>query len=313
MRENRLAISQSISGTGALRVGGEFLARFHPGPRKIFLPTPTWGNHTPIFKDSRLEVASYRYFDPKTNGLDFPGMIQDLQSAPVGSIVLLHACAHNPTGVDPTPNQWEEISSICSQRSLFPFFDMAYQGFASGDPEKDAQAVRTFVKDGHSLLLAQSYAKNFGLYGERVGAISAVCASPEEAQAVASQIKIVIRPMYSNPPIHGARLVSTILQSSDLSKEWALEVDHMAQRIISMRKSLRNLLETRYRSSRPWNHITDQIGMFCFTGLKADQVEKLTKNHHIYLTKDGRISIAGITEANVDHLAASIHKVTCDN
>ena len=180
-------------------------------------------------------------------------------------------------------------------------------------PEKDAQAVRTFVKDGHSLLLAQSYAKNFGLYGERVGAISAVCASPEEAQAVASQIKIVIRPMYSNPPIHGARLVSTILQSSDLSKEWALEVDHMAQRIISMRKSLRNLLETRYRSSRPWNHITDQIGMFCFTGLKADQVEKLTKNHHIYLTKDGRISIAGITEANVDHLAASIHKVTCDN
>ncbi len=310
LKENRLAISQSISGTGALRIGGEFLSRFHPGPRKIYLPTPTWGNHTPIFKDSRLEVGGYRYFDPRTNGLDFNGMIQDLKSIPEGSVVLLHACAHNPTGVDPTLEQWQEISQICSQRSLFPFFDMAYQGFASGNPEKDAQAVRTFVKDGHSMLLAQSYAKNFGLYGERVGAVSAVCSTPEEAQAVASQIKIVIRPMYSNPPIHGARLVSTILRSPDLSKEWALEVDHMAQRIISMRKSLRNLLETKYHSSLPWNHITDQIGMFCFTGLKADQVAKLTKDHHIYLTKDGRISIAGITDANVDHLASSIHKVT---
>lgn len=310
LKDKRLAISQSISGTGALRIGGEFLSRFHPGPRKILFPTPTWGNHTPIFKDSRLEVGGYRYFDPKTNGLDFDGMIQDLKNAPEGSIVLLHACAHNPTGVDPTPQQWQEISQICSKRSLFPFFDMAYQGFASGNPERDAQAVRTFVKDGHSMLLAQSYAKNFGLYGERVGAVSAVCASPEEAQAVASQLKIVIRPMYSNPPIHGARIVSTILQSADLSKEWAQEVDHMAQRIISMRTKLRSLLEIKLKSSMNWSHITEQIGMFCYTGLKADQVSKLTKDHHIYLTKDGRISIAGITEANVEHLASSIYKVT---
>lgn len=257
-----------------------------------------------------MEVGSYKYFNPKTNGLDFEGMKSDLKTIPEGSIVLLHACAHNPTGVDPTLQQWQEISQICSQRSLFPFFDMAYQGFASGDPERDAQAVRTFVKDGHSILLAQSYAKNFGLYGERVGAISAVCSSPEEAEAVASQLKIIIRPMYSNPPIHGARLVSTILKSPELSKEWSHEVNHMAQRIISMRSKLRNLLETKYRSSHQWSHITDQIGMFCYTGLLPDQVSRLTREFHIYLTKDGRISIAGITEDNVDHLANSIHKVT---
>lgn len=311
LKDQRLAISQSISGTGALRIGGEFLARFHPGPRKIFLPVPTWGNHGPIFKDSGLQVDSYRYFDPKTNGLDFAGFKEDLATKiPEGSIVLLHACAHNPTGVDPTPEQWSEISQICSKRSLFPFFDMAYQGFASGNPEKDAQAVRTFVKDGHPLLLAQSYAKNFGLYGERVGAISAVCASPHEAAAVASQLKIVIRPMYSNPPIHGARIVSTVLKSPDLTAEWSREVNSMAQRIISMRSKLRTLLESKYNSSLPWNHITDQIGMFCFTGLKADQVAKLTQNHHIYLTKDGRISIAGINDKNIDHLAHSIHQVT---
>jgi aspartate aminotransferase, mitochondrial len=286
------------------------LARFHPGSRKILLPTPTWGNHGPIFKDSRLETGSYRYFNPSTNGLDLQGMLQDLKDAPEGSIVLLHACAHNPTGVDPTPDQWEQISQVCRLRSLFPFFDMAYQGFASGNPERDAQAVRLFVRDGHSLLLAQSYAKNFGLYGERVGAISAVCASPEEAQAVASQLKIIIRPMYSNPPIHGARIVSKILQSESLTNLWSQEVDHMAQRIISMRTKLRSLLETKHQSSLPWSHITNQIGMFCFTGLKPDQVSRLTKEHHIYLTKDGRISIAGITEANVNHLADSIHKVT---
>lgn len=264
----------------------------------------------PIFKDSRLKVGSYRYFDARTNGLDFSGMLEDLKSFPQNSIILLHACAHNPTGVDPSPQQWKEISALCKQRSLLPFFDMAYQGFASGNPERDAQAIRQFIQDGHSILLAQSYAKNFGLYGERVGALSVVCASSQEAQAVSSQLKIIIRPMYSNPPIHGARIVSTILQCPDLSATWAKEVDHMAQRIISMRARLRSLLETRYQSSHSWSHITDQIGMFCYTGLKSDQVSKLTLDHHIYLTKDGRISIAGITEANVDHLAASIHKVT---
>ena len=301
---------QSLSGTGALRLGGEFLRRFYPGNKTILMPTPTWGNHGPIFKDSGLAVGSYRYFDPKTNGLDLAGMLADLKAAPEGSIVLLHACAHNPTGVDPSAEQWREIAQVCKERNLFPFFDMAYQGFASGKPDKDAAAVRAFVSSGHSILLAQSYAKNFGLYGERVGALSVVCADAKEAEAVASQLKIVIRPMYSNPPVHGARLVSTILQSQDLTKLWAQEVDHMAQRIISMRTKLRSLLENKYRSSMPWNHITDQIGMFCYTGLKAEQVARLTKDYHVYLTKDGRISIAGITEANVEHLASSIHNVT---
>lgn len=310
LANKHVAIVQSLSGTGALRLGGEFLSRFYPGNRTILLPTPTWGNHGPIFKDSRLSIGSYRYFNPKTNGLDLAGMLEDLKAAPHGSVVLLHACAHNPTGVDPTAEQWKEIAAVCKERGLFPFFDMAYQGFASGKPDKDADAVRHFVANGHSILLAQSYAKNFGLYGERVGALSVVCADAKEAEAVTSQLKIIIRPMYSNPPIHGARLVSTILQSPELTQLWAQEVDHMAQRIISMRTKLRSLLEQKHRSALPWNHITDQIGMFCYTGLKADQVERLTKEHHIYLTKDGRISIAGITDNNVEHLAASIHNVT---
>lgn len=310
LSNKQVAIVQSLSGTGALRLGGEFLTRFYPGKKMILLPTPTWGNHGPIFMNSRLEVGSYRYFDPKTNGLDLEGMLQDLKAAPKGSVVLLHACAHNPTGVDPNSEQWKEISQVCKERGLFPFFDMAYQGFASGKPDRDAEAVRQFVSAGHSILLAQSYAKNFGLYGERVGALSVVCADSKEAEAVASQLKIIIRPMYSNPPVHGARLVSTILQSPDLTQLWTREVDHMAQRIISMRTKLRNLLEQKHRSSLPWNHITDQIGMFCYTGLKASQVERLTKDYHVYLTKDGRISIAGITDANVEHLASSIHNVT---
>ncbi len=310
LADKKVAIVQSLSGTGALRLGGEFLARFYPGNKTILLPAPTWGNHGAIFKDSRLAVGSYRYFDAKTNGLDLNGMLQDLKASPQGSVVLLHACAHNPTGVDPTPEQWSEIAAVCRERGLFPFFDMAYQGFASGKPDQDADAVRAFVAAGHSILLAQSYAKNFGLYGERVGALSVVCADAREAEAVASQLKIIVRPMYSNPPVHGARLVSTILQSPDLTQLWAREVDHMAQRIISMRTKLKSLLEEKHRSSLPWNHITDQIGMFCYTGLKAPQVERLTKDFHVYLTKDGRISIAGITDANVEHLASSIHNVT---
>jgi aspartate aminotransferase len=309
LRDSRAAIVQSISGTGALRIGGAFLSRFH-GSKLILLPTPTWGNHGPIFRDSVLQLGSYRYFDPKTLGLDLNGLLEDLKAAPAGSTVLLHACAHNPTGVDPTPEQWAQIAEVCRARSLFPFFDMAYQGFASGNPERDAQAVRSFVHSGLPVMVAQSYAKNFGLYGERVGALSLVCATKAEAEAVLSQLKIIVRPMYSNPPIHGARIVANILGDANLANLWAQEVDHMAQRIIGMRTRLRNLLEQKHRSAQSWRHITDQIGMFAYTGLKSDQVERLTREHHIYLTKDGRISIAGITEANVEHLASSINTVT---
>ena len=224
IKENRIAITQSISGTGALRIGGAFLQRHYPGAKTIYLPTPSWGNHTPIFRDSGLEVKQYRYYDKNTVGLDFKGMVEDIKAAPQGSIVLLHACAHNPTGVDPTVEQWKELSNVVKEKGHFPFFDMAYQGFASGDTDKDAFAVRHFVAEGHQIALSQSFAKNMGLYGERVGAFSVVCADPDERARVDSQIKIIVRPLYSNPPMHGAKIAGTILADQQLYQQWLGEV-----------------------------------------------------------------------------------------
>jgi aspartate aminotransferase len=292
-----------------LRIGGQFLARHYPDAKRIYLPTPSWGNHTPIFKDSGLEVHQYRYYDKKTIGLDIKGLVEDLQKAPEKSIVLLHACAHNPTGVDPTPDQWKQISDVMKSKKHFAFFDMAYQGFASGDITKDAAAFRMFVKEGHSVCLAQSFAKNMGMYGERVGAFSITCANADEQKAVESQIKIVVRPMYSNPPLGGARIVSAVLNQPDLYKEWLSEVKKMADRIITMRNELKTGLKEA-GSTKNWDHITRQIGMFCYSGLTPEQVEKIMKEHHVYLTKDGRISMAGITSHNVKYLAKALHAVT---
>lgn len=303
------ATVQGISGTGSLCVGAKFLAQFFPGNREVHVPTPTWGNHNPLFRHAGMVVKQYRYFDPKSSGLDFEGLIQDISKIPERSIILLHACAHNPTGVDPKPEQWEEISTIVKKRNLFPYFDMAYQGFASGSTDKDAAAVRLFIKNGHKIALAQSYAKNMGLYGERVGAFSLITSDRKEANAVMSQLKIIIRPMYSNPPIYGARIVNEILGNAALKQEWLHDVKAMADRIISVRTKLRENLE-KLGNSRNWSHITDQIGMFCFTGLKAHEVEKLTQDHSVYLTKDGRISMAGVTSKNVEYLANAIHQVT---
>lgn len=231
------------------------------------------------------------------------------QKIPERSIILLHACAHNPTGVDPRPEQWAELSNLIKKRNLFPFFDMAYQGFASGDVDRDAAAVRHFLKDGHQIVLTQSFAKNMGLYGERAGALTVVTSSKDETARVLSQIKILIRPMYSNPPIHGARIVTEILSDSSLRKEWLGNVKLMADRIISVRTQLKDNMKA-LGSSRNWEHITDQIGMFCFTGMTPDQVERITKEFSVYLTKDGRISMAGVTSKNVQYLAEAMHAVT---
>lgn len=201
------------------------------------------------------------------------------------------------------------MSNLIKQRNLFPYFDMAYQGFATGDIDRDASALRLFIQDGHQLALSQSFAKNMGLYGERVGAFNVVCSSSEEASRVLSQVKIIIRPMYSNPPVHGARIASLILNDPSLRSQWLKDVRDMAQRIISMRTELRGIIE-KAGSSRNWQHITDQIGMFCFTGLDKDQVERLTKDFSIYLTKDGRISVAGLSSQNVEYVARAIHAVT---
>ncbi|KAF4521798.1 hypothetical protein B566_EDAN011383 [Ephemera danica] len=303
------ATVQGISGTGSLRIGGAFFEKHFPGNKTIYLPTPSWGNHTPIFKHSGLQVKQYRYYDPKTCGFDFQGALQDIARIPEQSIILLHACAHNPTGVDPRPEQWAEMSKVIKDKRLFPFFDMAYQGFASGDVARDAAAVRLFLKDGHEIALAQSYAKNMGLYGERAGAFSLVTSSKDDAARTLSQIKIIVRPMYSNPPISGARIVTEILGDNNLKTIWLKDVKGMAERIISMRTQLKENL-VKEGSSRDWSHITDQIGMFCFTGMAGPQVEQLTSKYSIYLTKDGRISMAGVTSKNVSYLAHAMHSVT---
>ncbi|SCV70698.1 BQ2448_3460 [Microbotryum intermedium] len=337
---SQIAITQSISGTGALRIAGAFLARHYPHAKEIYVPSPTWGNHIPVMKDSGLEVKYYSYYDKKTVGLDFEGLKKDMQNAPNKSIFLLHACAHNPTGIDPTIEQWKEISNIMKEKEHFPLFDSAYQGFATGSVDTDAFALRHFVSEGHTPALCQSFAKNMGLYGERVGAFSIVCTSAEEKARVDSQIKILVRPMYSNPPVHGARIAGTILSDPKLYEQWLGEVKGMADRIITMRSQLYDLLQ-KLGSKKEWGHIKSQIGMvrlpllffhsvffphpfltftvsstsdrhrqFCYTGLTPEQVEKLSKEHHIYLTKDGRISVAGVTPHNVRHLAESIHAVT---
>lgn len=310
LKENRIAITQSISGTGALRIGGAFLQRFYPHSKKIYLPSPTWGNHIPIFKDSGLEVHTYRYYDKKTVGLDADGMLEDIKSAPDKSIILLHACAHNPTGVDPTQDQWQKIAQVIKQKGHFTFFDMAYQGFASGNVDRDAFAPRHFVSEGLDIVLSQSFAKNMGLYGERVGSFSVVCADKEEKARVESQIKILVRPLYSNPPAHGARIAGKILGDSALYNQWLGEVKLMADRIIGMRTALYDALVHDFGSKRDWKHIKSQIGMFCFAGISPEQVEQMTKKHHVYMTKDGRISMAGVTPHNVKNLAKALHDVT---
>lgn len=305
IQENRVATVQCLSGTGSLRVGGEFLAK-HYHERTVYIPQPTWGNHPKIFTLAGLSVKSYRYYDPATRGLDFQGLVEDLGNAPSGAIVLLHACAHNPTGVDPTIDQWEQIRQLMRSKALLPFFDSAYQGFASGSLDADAQPVRMFVADGGECFAAQSYAKNMGLYGERVGALSIVCKTGDVASRVESQLKLVIRPMYSNPPLHGASIVATILKDSNLYNEWTLELKAMADRIISMRTQLLEALQAR-GTPGDWTHIIKQIGMFTFTGLNAEQVAFMTKEYHIYMTSDGRISMAGLSSKTIPHLADAMH------
>lgn len=310
IKDNKVAVIQTLSGTGALRVATSFLRRFLDN-KEIFLPDPTWGNHIPISRDAGFEVKTYRYYNKAGNSLDLDGMLADLKNAPSKSIILLHACAHNPTGIDPTESQWKQIEQVCKEKGHIIFFDSAYQGFASGDPEKDAFPVRHFIEQGHKPIITQSFAKNFGLYGERVGSIQIIAESAEEKERLESQLKILVRPMYSNPPIYGARIVDLVLNNPELKKEWLSEVNGMASRIISMRQKLVKHLKD-LGSKRDWSHITNQIGMFCFTGLSPAQVETLTKKWHVYLTKDGRVSMAGVTSGNVEYLAKAIHDVTKD-
>lgn len=310
LADKHIAGVQTLSGTGACRLVAEFFNRFKISTNNaIYMPNPTWGNHIPIFKNAGMDVKQYTYFDRELVGLNFDAMLKDIKDAPDGSAFLLHACAHNPTGSDPTMEMWREISDVMKAKRHVPFFDCAYQGFASGDAEKDAAAIRLFVEQGHQVCLSQSFAKNFGLYGERVGALSVVCEDKDEAARVESQLKLLIRPMYSNPPANGARIVQTILSDPKLEAQWRDECKSMADRIIQMRDLLKGNLE-KEGSSRDWSHVTSQIGMFCYSGISQEQVLEMREKHHVYMTNDGRISMAGVTTGNVEYLAAALHDVT---
>ncbi|KAK2813635.1 hypothetical protein FQN50_000032 [Emmonsiellopsis sp. PD_5] len=312
--EKRVVTLQTISGTGAVHLGGLFLSKFYPTqpPPSIYLSSPTWANHQQIFSNVHLPLATYPYFSPQTKGLDIDGMLSTLRSAPAGSIILLHACAHNPTGVDPTRDQWKQIASAMRERNHFPFFDCAYQGFASGDLNADAWAIRYFVEQGFELCVAQSFAKNFGLYGERAGAFHFVSAPGTQAAEsnahVASQLAILQRSEISNPPAYGARIAALVLNDPVLFAEWEGDLRTMSGRIIEMRKGLRERLEKR-GTPGSWAHVTSQIGMFSFTGLSEGQVRRLREKWHVYMTKNGRISMAGLNTNNIDYFAEAVDSV----
>ena len=302
----RVASVQTLSGTGALRVVAEFLAKYRPAA--LYVSNPTWGNHNQVFKSAGVDVRQYRYFDKKTKGLDISGMIADLDAAQPGSCVLLHTCAHNPTGVDPTDAQWQQIADVCKRRQLYPFFDTAYQGFTSGSLDKDAYGLRLFLSQGFEMVIAQSFAKIMGLYGERTGCLHFVCADKDAAARTMSQVKIIVRCNYSSPPKHGARIAAAILNQPALRQQWLDELVAVCKRMNDMRAALRGAIEKKGVKG-DWSHITTQIGMFSFTGLTVKQSEAMVKQHSIYMTKNGRISVCGITTKNVDYIAESIKDV----
>ncbi|GJJ69711.1 aspartate aminotransferase, cytoplasmic [Entomortierella parvispora] len=309
LKEGRVGSAQCISGTGAVFTGAQFLARHYPiKGATCYISKPTWANHRAIFEGVGFTVFEYPYWDAKTKGLDLKGMLIIMEMAPAGSIFLLHPCAHNPTGVDPTPDQWRQIADVMAAKNHFAFFDCAYQGFASGDLDKDAFSVRYFVERGFELFVAQSFSKNFGLYSERAGNLTIVAKTPKIKDQIESQIAKAQRAVISNPPAYGSRIVSLVLSDKDLYQEWNQNLKSMANRIIEMRRLLFNEL-TRLKTPGSWNHIVDQIGMFSFTGLSAPQVKVLKEKYHVYLTDNGRISMAGLNTKNVQYFAQAVDDV----
>ncbi|KYB27212.1 aspartate aminotransferase, cytoplasmic isoform X1 [Tribolium castaneum] len=307
LKENRAFGVQCLSGTGCLRVGAEFLART-VGYKTFYVSIPTWENHKLVFTNAGFnDIKEYRYWSSESRGLDLKGFLEDLNKAPENSVIILHSCAHNPTGCDPTQEQWAQIADVMEKRKLFPFFDSAYQGFASGDLEKDAWTVRYFVSRGFELLCAQSFAKNFGLYNERVGNLTFVTKTTDVIPKVKSQVTLLVRGMYSNPPSHGARIVAHVLSDPKLFEQWKGCIRTMATRIIEMRKALRAALE-KLNTPGDWSHITAQIGMFSYTGLTEKQSLHMVEKHHIYMLKSGRISMCGVTPGNVDYVAKAIYE-----
>lgn len=306
IKADRARTCQAPGGTGALRIGADFLKQ-QGVTGKVWISDPTWANHFQVFGKAGLETAKYSYYDKATHGLDFEGMKACLKSASAGDAVLLHACCHNPTGIDPTPAQWEELAKLCAELKLLPFFDFAYQGFGNGI-EEDAFGIRTFLKYNPEVLIASSFSKNFGLYNERIGALTIVSADKDTADKVFSQMKIAVRANISNPPAHGALIVTTVLSDPELRAMWEQEVKEMRDRI----KEMRDLFVAKLQNlgvSTDFSFISKQYGMFSFSGLDKDQVARLKSEFGIYIVGSGRISVAGITTSNIDPLCAALAKV----
>jgi aromatic-amino-acid transaminase len=297
---------QALGGTGGLKIGADFLKSINPGA-DAWISEPSWENHRQLFEAAGFTVKSYRYYDPKTKGLDFAGMQEALNAIPAGSVVVLHACCHNPTGVDLTNEQWSAVLEIVRSRSLVPFLDLAYQGFAEG-LDADAYAARLFAAATSPVFLSSSFSKSFSLYGERVGAVSVVTGSAEEAVRVLSQLKRIVRTNYSNPPTHGSQLVATVLGNKQLRDLWERELGEMRGRIKAMRKRLLDSIHARVPGA-DFSFVLKQRGMFSYSGLTKEQVRRLREEYSIYTIDTGRICVAALTTKNVDYVADAIAKV----
>lgn len=293
-------------GTGALRVAAEFIKKHLPDAT-VWVSNPTWANHQAIFQSVGLDVASYAYYSSVNKALDFEAFLASLSQVPAGDVVLFHGCCHNPTGVDPTPEQWQQLAKLCSKQGFLPLFDFAYQGFGTG-LEEDAKGLRIFTQHVPEMLIASSFSKNFGLYNERVGAITLVCETAEQADTVFTQLKRTIRSNYSNPPSHGAAIVTEILSDTKLRSLWEMELEGMRKRIHEMRGLFVSMLRAN-GVEQDFSFISRQQGMFSFSGLNADQVKRLKNEHSIYIVSSGRINVAGMTHENIKPLCDAIASI----
>jgi aromatic-amino-acid transaminase len=307
VRDGRVVTVQALGGTGGLKIGADFLRQLTPGAR-VLISDPSWENHLALFTQAGFDVATYPYYDPSTSGLDFDGMVGALNAAEPGTIVVLHTCCHNPTGVDPTREQWATIIEIVVARRLMPFMDFAYQGFGDGIDE-DAYVLRRLADAGIQFLVSSSFSKSFSLYGERVGALSVVTESKDESTRVLSQLKRVIRANYSNPPTHGGATVTLVLTDPKLRALWEDELDGMRTRIRAMRVGLVDRLRQRMPSAN-FDYIEQQRGMFSYSGLTAAQARRLREEFAIYALDTGRVCIAALNEHNIDAVADAIAAVS---
>jgi aromatic-amino-acid transaminase len=303
---DRIVTVQALGGTGGLKIGADFLRSFAK-ESGVWISDPSWENHRQLFEAAGFKVNTYPYYDAKTHGLDFAGMKQGLDALPAGSIVVLHACCHNPTGVDLTQEQWQAVLEIVSSRGLIPFLDLAYQGFAEG-LDADAYAARLFSEAMSPVFLSSSFSKSFSLYGERVGALSVVTGGAEEAARVLSNLKRIVRTNYSNPPTHGGQIVATVLGNPQLKSLWDREVGGMRERIKAMRKTLVDSIHKRVPGS-DFKFVLAQRGMFSYSGLTRDQVRRLREEYSIYTIDTGRICVAALTTKNVEYVADAIASV----